>query len=601
MVFRHDPSLRVLVLFVLLHLGLTVSGLVYPDLNLDYPFMDGDSHDWIAHALRFEGYDVRAGGRSPLLPLTLAALDRIAAGPWLPVLLQVLFVGTVLAFYGLAARLASRPAALAASLALLLNHSLAGLSLQVMADVPASCLLFLGVRSFLLRRYPAAGALWGLSAVTQPLALIAAVPAALALAAERRADLRTGRLWTGAALFLLPSLLWAAVRSSMTGDADVAVRQLGLLAPDIGSVPFYAWAFLSFFGLPACVLLAAGLVVGRRQIFVMALFVSLAGFFVFLYSFDSKRFLVYAAWTAGLLMAVALARLPRPAFAAAAVLLVTVSAMPLPGEPTDPAWAALWPLPPVEARAPTVPTPAGGQALGPGPIRAEVVPPADLVRLSNLGRVWSARAAFRPEPRFDPALVQADRSAVFLYEKPSDGGGRYAVLTRLGSALRKRVKFVPASWMEPWWSRLGTERVGRIGGAAVYRVRLPDEDGTWLLAAADDGAVDRRLGALAGSRPASSAGSAEGLREAQSVLPHLAGWDGYVALVPSDPPEPWQLHLPFLVRTTELYAAEPGQEGEILRLFSAASESRIGPLVLRRAEILGRRATLVTGTAAPRR
>ncbi len=601
MVFRHDPSLRVLILVALLHLGLTVPGSVYPDLNLDYPFMDGDSHDWIAHALRFEGYDVRAGGRYPLLPLTLAALDRIAAGSWLPVLLQVLFVGTVLAFYGLAARLTSRQAALAASLALLLNHSLAGLSLQVMADVPASCLLFLGARSFLLRRYPAAGALWGLSAITQPLALVAVVPAALTLALERRTDLRTGRLWTGAALFLLPSLLWAAVRSAMTGDADVAVRQLGLLAPDVGSLPFYAWAFLSFFGLPACVLLVAGLVLGRRQVFAVMLFLSLAGFFVFLYSFDSKRFLVYAAWTAGLFMAMALARLPRPAFAVAAVLLVTVSAMPLPGEPTDPSWAALWPLPPVEAQAPITPTPAGGQALGPGPIRAELVPPADLVRLSNPGRVWSARAAFRPEPRFDPALVQADRSALFLYERPADGGGRYTVLTRLGSALRKRVKFVPASWMEPWWSWIGTEPVGRIGGAAVYRVRLPGEAGTWLLAAADGGAIDRRLGALAGSRPLAST---EGIREAQAVLPQLQGWDGYVALVPSAPPEPWQLHLPFLVRTTELYVAdvaEPGQEGEILRLFSTASERRIGPLVLRRAEILGRRATLVTGTAAPRR
>lgn len=594
MPIRHDRHLLVLILVALLQLSLTAPRLLYPDLNLDYPFLDGDSHDWIAHSLRLQGYDIRAGGRSPLLPLALAAF-----GPWLPVLLQLLFAGTALAVYDLAARLASRPAALAASLALLLNHSLAGLSLQVMADVPASCLLFLGARAFLLRRYAGAGALWGLSAVTQPLALLAAAPAALTIAIGRRGDLKSGRLWTGAALLALPSLLWAAVRSTMAGDADVAARQLGLLAPDLGSVPFYAWAFLSFFGLPACLLMAAGLVAARREVFTPTLFLSLTGFFVFLYSFDSKRFLAYPAWTAGLLVAAALARLPRAVFAVAAALLVTVSAMPLPGEPTDPAWAALWPLPPIEARAPVVPTPTGGQALAPGPIRTELFSPGELVRLSNLERVRTARASFRPSPRFDPGLVGADHSAVFLYERPSDGGGRYTVLTRLGSALRKRVRFVPVSWMEPWWSWLGIERVGTMGGAAVYRVRLPGQDGTWLLAADDGGAVHRRLDILAGSQPG---GSAAGFREAQAILPHLEGWDGYVALVPSEPPEPWQLYLPFLVRTTELYAAGPGQEGEILRLFAGASgERRVGPVILERAEILGRRSTLVRGTAAPRR
>jgi hypothetical protein len=597
MTFRRDPCLWSLVFVALLQLGLTAPRLVYPDLNLDYPFLDGDSHDWIAHALRFEGYDVRAGGRSPLLPLTLAALERVSAGSWLPVLLQVLFAGTVLAFYDLTARLTSRPASLAAALALLLNHSLAGLSLQVMADVPASCLLFLGARSFILGRYTGAGTLWGLSAVTQPLALLAAAPAALTIALRRRGDLRSARLWIGAVLLILPSLLWRMIDAG-GADADVTARQLGLLVPDLASVPFYAWAFLSFFGLPACVLLTAGLVLAIREVFTSTLFLSLTGFFVFLYSFDSKRFLAYPAWTAGLLIAMALARLPRAAFAVAAVLLVTVSAMPLPGEPTDPAWAALWPLPPVEARAPVVPTPAGGQSLAPGPIRAEIV---SLAGLSNLERVWAARSSFQPGPRFDPALVRQDRSALFLYEKPSDGGGRYTVLTRLGSALRKRVKFVPASWLEPWWSWLGIDRVGKIGGSAVYRVRLPGRDGTWLLAAADGSATHRRLDVLSGSRPAASA---SGFQEAQEILPYLAGWDGYVALVPADPPEPWQLYLPFLVRTTELYAAEPGQEGEILSIFDKAphlGERRAGPIVLRRSEILGRKATLVTGTAAPRR
>src|SRR5215470_13316235 len=51
--------------------------LLYPDLNLDYPFVDGDSHDWIANGLFFAGDDVRYSGRPPLLPLGLALFERL--------------------------------------------------------------------------------------------------------------------------------------------------------------------------------------------------------------------------------------------------------------------------------------------------------------------------------------------------------------------------------------------------------------------------------------------------------------------------------------------------------------------------------------------
>jgi hypothetical protein len=90
---------------------------------------------------------------------------------------------------------------------------------------------------------------------------------------------------------------------------------------------------------------------------------------------------------------------------------------------------------------------------------------------------------------------------------------------------------------------------------------------------------------------------------AQTIVEELKGWDGYVALVPGER-HPWQLYLPFLVETTELYVPEPDQVVDILRIFDAApnlGERRIGPVVIRRAEILGRKASLVRGTAAPPR
>src|SRR5581483_4413849 len=127
--------------------------------------------------LRLAGADVGYSGRSPLLPLVIALLDRLSALRLLPVLLHGLFLSAVLAFYSLAVRLFPRRAAFTAAVALLACFSLGNLSLQVMADVPASCLLLFAVRSFALadedRRRYLTGGLWaGLAALTQSAGLL---------------------------------------------------------------------------------------------------------------------------------------------------------------------------------------------------------------------------------------------------------------------------------------------------------------------------------------------------------------------------------------------------------------------------------------------
>lgn len=58
-----DPFFRLLAVLVLLQAAFLSAHLVYTDLNLDYPFMDGDSWDWIANGLGLAGHDVRASGR----------------------------------------------------------------------------------------------------------------------------------------------------------------------------------------------------------------------------------------------------------------------------------------------------------------------------------------------------------------------------------------------------------------------------------------------------------------------------------------------------------------------------------------------------------
>ena len=534
--FRRDPLLALLGLFALLQAGALAARLVHPDLSLDYPFMDGDSYDWIANGLFLAGEDVRYSGRAPLLPLAIALLERAGALSWLPVLLVVLFHATVLAFYTLAARLSSRGAAFAVALALMLCHSLLGLSLHVMADVPASCLLFLAARSFLLERYPGAGLAAGLSAVTQPVGLLFAVPAGLTLLFQRREHLKRPALWIGAFLFLALPALWALLRPE--GDADIAARQWDLVSFHAGSVPFYGWALLSMLGLPGCVALAVGLL-RSRDVFVTTLFAVLIGFFVFLYTWEAERFLVYPVWMAGLLMAMALSRLPRTALVVAGALVIGGAALPPDGEDFQ------------------------------------------------VRRAWERRA---PVKRIDPEIVRQDSSAVYVFDKTPD---RYRTITQVGNALRKRVKVVPRTWMEPWWGWMRMERLGEIGADAVYRVRLPGRAESWVV-----------VGPLTpGPSPIPSPPPGEGGSLAGRIVEELDGWDGYVALIAGEP-EPWQLYLPFLVETTELYVPEPGQEGEVLRIFEAApnlGERRVGPVTIRRAEILGRKASLVRGTAAPPR
>ena len=65
--------------------------------------------------------------------------------------------------------------------------------------------------------------------------------------------------------------------------------------------------------MPACLALVWGLIRARGEaaVFVVSLFAVLLGFFVFLYNWEAKRFLVYPVWMAGLLLAWGLARMPR--------------------------------------------------------------------------------------------------------------------------------------------------------------------------------------------------------------------------------------------------------------------------------------------------
>jgi hypothetical protein len=613
-----DPWFLALAVLVAVAFVLLAGRLVYPDLDRDYPFRDGDSSDWIANGLRLAGEDVRYTGRPPFVPLLVAALERLGALAWLPVLLQALFLGTVLAFYDLAARRGPRWAAFAAALFLLLNHSLQGLALQVMADVPAAGLLFLSTRALLLAGerpalYARGGALAAASALAQPAALLWLPASAVTVAWCRRRDLRSPYFLSGLALVAAAPALWLALQVFWLGTAGThSGRQWQLVRLHGDSVSFYLWGLLAVLGIPACVLLLPALAAAAKRalardagsLFLLALAAGLLAFFVFVYDFNARRFLVYLLWPAALLLAEALGRLPRRLAPWTAGLVVLGSALPLPGAANDPFWLGLWPLPPVYARAEVSVRSSGSAVLMPSTIRAETRAPADLLRECQPCRVWRARAAFAATPRADwpePARFAADAAALFLYERRSEAGGCQRVLPHLANALRRRAKCLPAEPFEPYWRFVALSRAAVLApDYALYRARLPGLAPTWLIAATFGGGLAGRLDALAaaGRGAEDSPALGAGRRKAESILGFLAESDDYLAVVP-DPRrgDLSQLFLPFLAETTEMVIAEPGQEGELLRFATAGrvvEQRRFGPTLVRRLVVFRRGAGLVS-------
>jgi hypothetical protein len=597
-----------------LHVAWLASQLVYPDLNLDYPFHDGDSGDWIANGLRLAGEDVRFTGRPPLLPFAIALAERLGLLAWVPVLLTASFHATALAFYRLAARLHPRRVAAAATVTLLVAYSLQGISIQVMADLPAAGLLFLGARSWILaaetsRRYLTSGGLAGLATLAQPIAALWLPAALVGIALARRRDLRRAWPWAGVVLFAAVVAAGRMLQLALAGAGIHGARSADLVRPHLDAIAFYGWSAASLAGLPALGLIALGAAIAARRaadgdatdLFCLTLIAGTVGFFVLLYDFNASRFLLFAVWPVGLLLARGLAAVPRVAAPVAAGLAIVGAALPHPGVAQESTAVALWPAPPVYAVASFRAGALGDPELALDRIGVEAHALANVIRYSQPARVIAARDAWRRGermPRPEPMLFAGDHSALFLYAGEADGGGRHRTLSRLSNALRRRVKFVPADLLDRHWADLELTATASFPPEyALYRARLPAAAETWLLAARHGGPVHARLRAQAEvqARPGAGGRAGDGdsdgpiaaaRDDAEAMLRFLAPTDGLLLVAPDrERAQRAPIYLSFLTARTELIVAERGRERELMTLVEPApvlAETAIGGARVRR-------------------
>jgi len=281
--------------------------LLYPDLNITYPFMAPDSYDWIANGLYYEGYDVSYSSRSPALPLIIAVLDRLGILWLMPVMNQMVLLALLLTFHSFCLRRFGRLTSMLLLLILFVNFFLQNFSLYILADIYAMLGIFLASSLYAgaeddERRYIPASLFLSISFLFQ-YAAISVAPAFLLhwLLRRRRIGLRT------AALTLLPPFVliggWMMYNKMVFGSACYSgLRQAELVRPHLTSIFFYLFNIISVLSIPVAALAFWGIAMTalarerRTMDFLLQNLILVTAwviFWVLCYTWNDRRFVLY--------------------------------------------------------------------------------------------------------------------------------------------------------------------------------------------------------------------------------------------------------------------------------------------------------------------
>lgn len=282
-----------------------------PDLNWCYPYLSGDSYDWINNGLFWAGEAVLPSFRPPGLPLLIALLYRLGALSWLPAVNFAALGAVAVLLYRFLRRRHDPAIATFGAAVFYMNDLSQDWTRWIGAELFATLGIVIAVLLFERaaeepRRYLPFGLTIGLGFLVHYVAAPAALGFAAAVLLFRRPHLRRRELWVGAFLAAAPPAAWLAFRWWHT-RAHPVDWQLGhgveaLFRFTTGNVVFYLFTIPAVLGLALLPLYGAGIlrVLGRAgepchayaQAYLLPL-ATLMLFWVFLYEWVDRRFLLY--------------------------------------------------------------------------------------------------------------------------------------------------------------------------------------------------------------------------------------------------------------------------------------------------------------------
>ncbi len=282
-----------------------------PDLNWCYPYLSGDSYDWINNGMFWAGEAVLPSFRPPGLPLLIALLYRLGALSWLPVA-NFAALGAVAALLYRFLRRRHDPAiATFCAVVFYMNDLSQDWTRWIGAELYATLAIVIAMLLFERageepRRYVPFGLAIGLGFLVHYVAAPAALGFAAAVLAFRRPHLRRRELWIGAFLAAAPPAAWLAFRWWHTHvlpfDPETGHGVESLFHFTTGNLVFYFFTIPAVLGLLLLPLYGGGaarlaarpgvLRDSQVQAYLLPL-VSLTGFWVFLYDWVDRRFVLY--------------------------------------------------------------------------------------------------------------------------------------------------------------------------------------------------------------------------------------------------------------------------------------------------------------------
>jgi 4-amino-4-deoxy-L-arabinose transferase-like glycosyltransferase len=282
--------------------------LIVSDLNWCYPYKTADSYDWINNGLYWAGESVAPSLRPPGFPLVIAVLWKLGALPFLPVV-NYFFLGLSTAtLYALLRERYDAWIAATACWFFFANDYVQDLARYVLAETYATPFLILAALAFVRaahapRAWIAFGLCLGAGFLFSYAALPASVGFAVALVAVARGDLRRREFWIGVIPYVVVTGGWFAFRwwyhHTHPGGPRHGVE--ALLSPSLANLTFYVFAGTALVGLVPLSLYLVGAFRFARlpsppprwRAAVLGPLVALSLFWLFLYDWADKRFLLY--------------------------------------------------------------------------------------------------------------------------------------------------------------------------------------------------------------------------------------------------------------------------------------------------------------------